>query len=75
MAKKRNYPVEAQKEFDEVASRSSGFTRSESQKKAESEAYNRAKTARDAEKKSGAGRGLTPASSYKRKTKRSSGRD
>ena len=70
MAKKRDYSVELQREYDEVASRSSGVTRSEAQRKAEKEVSDRMKRA----EKSGAGRGLAPASAYKR-DKRKSRRD
>ena len=71
MSKKRDYVVEAQRQADEIASRSSGITRSEAQRKAESEAYDRLKRAQESARRSGAGRGTAPASSYKRK----SGRD
>ena len=70
MVKKRNYVVEAQREYDEIAGRSSGFTRSESQRKAEKEAYDRLQRAHESARKSGAGRGTSAASAYKRKARR-----
>lgn len=70
MATKRDAVVEAQRDYDEVVSRSSGFTRSESQREAERKAYDRLKRVSDAAKKSGAGRGTAAASTYKRKARR-----
>ena len=66
MAKNRDYGLELQREVDEIASRSSGVTRSEAQREAESNAYKRLENAR----KSGAGRGQSKASDYKRKARR-----
>ena len=70
MATRKDYVVESQRNADEVASRSSGFTRSESQRKAEREAYDRLQKAHENSRKSGAGRGQAKASAYKRKAKR-----
>jgi hypothetical protein len=66
MARNKDYLLELQREADEIASRSSGFTRSESEREAESKAYKRLENAR----KSGAGRGQSKASDYKRKARR-----
>ena len=66
MAKGRDYKVELRKEIDEIESRSSGITRSEEQREAERKAYERFENAR----KSGAGRGQSKASDYKRKARR-----
>lgn len=74
MGKKVNYPYEAAERYNTTAGSSGTMTRSEAQKKAEREAYDRMQRAYENERKSGAGRGQAPASSY-RKTKRKSGRD
>lgn len=66
MAKGSDYAVQLQREYDDIASRSAGVTRSEEQRKAESDAYERMRKA----EKSGAGRGQAKASAYKRRSKR-----
>jgi len=70
MATKRDYAYETAEQYNTVAGNSSGITRSEAQKKAERDAYDRMERVYESSRKSGAGRGPSKASDYKRKTKR-----
>ena len=70
MATKMDAAIEAMRDYDETVSRSSGFTRSEAQRKAERDAWDRMVRVTEAARKSGGGRGTAPASAYKRKARR-----